>query len=71
MDFGQDHMQMKNRNLIKNIELLNRVSLNILRLVHPTLKKGTSIRMTRFAMNFDLSLVVNGLAKYIIAEESV
>lgn len=31
MDFGQDHMQMKNRNLIKNVELISRISLNIIK----------------------------------------
>ena len=70
MDFGQDHMQMKNRNLIKNIELLNRISLNILRLVQPMLKKGSSIRMTRYAINFDPSLALKGLAKYMLTEEN-
>lgn len=70
MDFGQDHMQMKNRNLIKNIEILNRVSLNILRFVQPMLKKGTSIRMTRYAINFDPSLALKGLAKYMLTEEN-
>ena len=70
MDFGQDHMQMKNRNLIKNIELLNRISLNILRLVQPMLKKGSSIRMTRYAINLDPSLALKGLAKYMLTEEN-
>lgn len=70
MDFGQDHMQMKNRNLIKNVELLSRISLNIIKQVQPMLKKGTSIRMTRYAMNFDPSLVIKGLAKYMLSEEN-
>lgn len=68
MDFGQDHMQMKNRNLIKNVELLSRISLNIIKQVQSMLKKGTSIRMTRYAMNFDPSLVIKGLAKYMLTE---
>ena len=70
MDFGQDHMQVKNRNLIKNVELLSRISLNIIKQVHPMLKKGTSIRMTRYAMNFDPSLVIKGLANYMLSEEN-
>lgn len=71
MDFGQDHMQMKNRNLIKNVELLSRISLSIIKQVQPMLKKCTSIRMTMYAMNFDPSLVIKGLAKYMLAEENV
>lgn len=35
------------------------------------LKKCTSIRMTMYAMNFDPSLVIKGLAKYMLAEENV
>lgn len=35
------------------------------------LKKGTSIRMTRYAMNFAPSLVIKELAKYMLTEENV
>lgn len=35
------------------------------------LKKGTSIRMTRYAMNFAPSLVIMELAKYMLTEENV
>ena len=31
IDFGQDHMQIKNRNYIRNCELLSRISLNVVK----------------------------------------
>lgn len=41
MDFGQDHMQIKNRNYLRNCELLSRLALNIARQLQPALRRKT------------------------------
>ena len=41
MDFGQDHMQIKNRNYLRNCELLSRLALNIARQLQPAMKVKT------------------------------
>jgi predicted transposase YbfD/YdcC len=41
MDFGQDHMQIKNRNYLRNCELLSRLALNIARQLQPVLRRKT------------------------------
>ena len=62
----------KNRNLIKNIELLNRISLNILRLVQPMLKKALGVIISatfkNLVFNYFLNIVreVNMAATYAI-----
>lgn len=38
MDFGQDHMQIKNRNYIDNAELLSRLALNVIKMLQPSMK---------------------------------
>lgn len=37
MDFGQDHMQTKNRNYLRNCELLSRLALNVARQLQPAM----------------------------------
>lgn len=41
MDFGQDHMQIKNRNYLRNCEALSRISLNAVRQMEPKFRKPT------------------------------
>ena len=44
MDFGQDHMQIKNRNYLRNCEVLSRLSLNVLRTLQPLPEFNRSTR---------------------------
>lgn len=39
MDFGQDHMQIKNRNYLRNCEALSRISLNAIKQMEPKFRK--------------------------------
>ena len=39
MDFGQDRMQIKNRNYLRNCEALSRISLNAIRMLEPKFRK--------------------------------
>ena len=39
MDFGQDHMQIKNRNYIRNCETLSRIALNAIRQLEPKFRR--------------------------------
>ena len=39
MDFGQDHMQIKNRNYLRNCEMLSRIALNVMRLIEPKFRR--------------------------------
>ena len=39
MDFGQDHMQFKNRNYLRNCEILSRIALNAIRLLEPNFRR--------------------------------
>ena len=39
MDFGQDHMQIKNRNYLRNCEMLSRIALNAIRLLEPKFRR--------------------------------
>ena len=39
MDFGQDHMQIKNRNDIRNCETLSRIALNAIRQLEPKFRR--------------------------------
>ena len=41
MDFGQDHMQIKNRNYLRNCEALSRIALNAIRQLEPKFRKPT------------------------------
>lgn len=43
MDFGQDRMQMKNRNLARNKVLLNKLSLNVLKTAQPSFSKKSEV----------------------------
>ena len=39
MDFGQDRMQIKNRNYLRNCEALSRIALNAIRQLEPKFRK--------------------------------
>ena len=39
MDFGQDHMQIKNRNYLRNCDMLSRIALNAIRLLEPKFRR--------------------------------
>ena len=46
MDFGQDHMQIKNRNYIRNCETLSRIALNAIRQLEPKFRRpGRALRV--------------------------
>ena len=68
IDFGQDFMQMKNRNFADNVELLDRIALNVVRVLQPQLQRGAqpvSIRGVRQCLNADPALAVRGLINYL------
>ncbi len=64
VDFGQDFMQMKNRNFADNVELLDRIALNVVKVLQPQLQRGAqpvSIRGVRQCLSADPALAVRGL----------
>ena len=68
IDFGQDFMQTKNRNFANNVELLDRIALNVVRVLQPQLQRGAqpvSIRGVRQCLNADPALAVHGLICYL------
>lgn len=42
MDFGQDHMQIKNRNYLRNVLILNKISLNTIKALQPFYQEGST-----------------------------
>ena len=69
MDFGQDRMQMKNRNLARNKVLLNKLSLNVLKTAQPSFsKKSEVMSISRLIKKFERNpkLALDSLGKYFI-----
>ena len=69
MDFGQDRMQMKNRNLARNKVLLNKLSLNVLKTAQPSFsKKSEVMSISRLIKKFERNpkLALDSLSKYFI-----
>lgn len=69
MDFGQDRMQMKNRNLARNEVLLNKLSLNVLKTAQPSFsKKSEVMSISRLIKKFERNpkLALDSLGKYFI-----
>ena len=59
---------MKNRNFANNVELLDRIALNVVRVLQPQLQRGAqpvSIRGVRQCLNADPALAVHGLICYL------
>jgi len=68
MDFGQDLMQVKSREYARNRILLNKIALNVLRLIQPKFeKKSETMSITRLQKRLrdDISLAVEGLTDYL------
>ena len=68
-DFGQDRMQMKNRNLARNKVLLNKLSLNVLKTAQPSFsKKSEVMSISRLIKKFERNpkLALDSLSKYFI-----
>ena len=68
MDFGQDLMQVKSREYARNRILLNKIALNVLRLIQPNFeKKSETMSITRLQKRLrdDISLAVEGLTDYL------
>jgi len=68
MDFGQDLMQVKSREYARNRVLLDKIALNIMRVLQPRYAKKSEVfsipRMQRQLRDFP-SLAVEGLIEYL------
>ena len=67
MSFGQDHMQIKNRNFLRNIEVLDRITLNMIRILQKDLQKGASpvsVKRARDSVRYDVSIGLKAMLKY-------
>ena len=68
MDFGQDLMQVKSREYARNRVLLDKIALNIMRVLQPRYAKKSEVfsipRMQRHLRDFH-SLAVEGLIEYL------
>ena len=70
MDYHQDLSQMKNRNFIRNKLVMNKISLNIVRLVQKKLSRASetvSVRRTLKMISYNPSLAIEGMKSYFLA----
>ena len=68
MDFGQDLMQVKSREYARNRILLNKIALNVLKIVQPRFAKKSercSIPRLQKKLRDDCSIAVDGLIEYL------
>ena len=68
MDFGQDLMQVKSREYARNRILLNKIALNVLKIVQPRFSKKSekcSIQRLQKKLRDDCSIAVDGLIEYL------
>ena len=72
MDYGQDLAQMKNRDFIKNRLVLNKLSLNIVRIAQKKLQKGAapvSVARARKILGYKPELILECMTEYFINEK--
>ena len=68
VDFGQDLMQVKSREYARNRILLNKIALNVLKIVQPRFAKKSercSIPRLQKKLRDDCSIAVDGLIEYL------
>ena len=65
MDFGQDHMQIKNRNYLRNCEVLSRIALNVVRTLQPLPEFKRSTRKEVRSLTDVMGILDNRLDQHI------